>query len=360
MILSPFPMMGWSDVVKTIRHVAMAVDLTTSGVHRSSNLHYRVSGDGLRWQHIRIEGDLAAYTTSNGGPGAFECFGIVHFKGAWFAHGVIWTSTTANTGAIFRTTDGRKWDLLSVPYGANGPTTTGTLREYEYAAAGADYIVAMKPTGEFVYSSNGTDWSGRTDLVGYTTSFGPALAARGVAVTSGGITVVGTVAQSDPFRFKTASTPSGAFTDRGAFVGGKDVRVVAQGNIVLALSIFSSSIGGQRSAYAPADNLTSWGDAGFTVETNVGDAFFLLGHWYAGSGTDWLVSEGASGTPGVGGWTPVDVPWDGEDVMSGYQHDGRAFVHFGNGRLATSQDGEDFIIVANTNLAAKPYFACAA
>ncbi|MEO3387896.1 hypothetical protein [Mesorhizobium sp. CAU 1741] len=358
-LLGPNPFLGWNAVFKgAINHVAMAVDVVTAGAHKTSNLHYRIAGNGLIWHEALIKGDLAAYTTSNGGPGAFECFGIVRFDGAWYAHGAIWTSSTANTGAIFRTTDGRTWDLVTVPYGSDGPSTAASLREYRFAAANDDYIVALKPTGEFVYSSNGTSWSGRDDLIGYDGGFGPVDVARGLAATSGGITVVGRVNASTGQRFKTASTPSGTFTDRGAFVADRNITAFAQGNIVLAISAPSAPL--QRSAYAAAGNLATWADAGLTETSTVNKAFFALDHWYAGSDDDWLVSEGSSGTPGVGGWTPVAVPWDGEDVTIGYEYDDRAYVHFGNGQLAYSDDGEAWAEAVAPNLAAKPYFAAAA
>jgi hypothetical protein len=108
--------------------------------------------------------------------------------------------------------------------------------------------------------------------------------------------------------------------------------------------------------------VTSWANANFDVTHFVQNAFYALGAWHAGSAATWSRSEGASGTPGVGGWGVATVPWAsaGVTVHTGYEHDDRAFVHYGNGLLATSDNGEEYTVVANTNLAAKPYFACVA
>lgn len=359
MIINPFPMLGWNSVYKgEINHVAMAVDITTAGGHKTSNLHYRVAPDGLQWHDVPIRGDLAAYTKSSGGPGAFEPKGILRFGSAWYVFGGIWTSATVNQGGVFRSEDGRTWNRVTISY--DTVTPTAGFGHYEYGSASASHIVLLKPMGGIAYSSDGETWAGRSDVVGWSSASGPALAARGIAATSGGVTVIGTVAEGGAYRFKTADTPAGTFTDRGGFLGIKNITAVVKGNIVLALSIYNPSLGAQRSAYAPANNLATWADAGLTATTSASAAFFVLDHWYAGSGDDWLVSEGASGTPGVGGWTPVAVPWNDEAVTVGYERNGRAFVHFGNGQIAWSDDGEAFSVVSSANLAAKPYLACAA
>jgi hypothetical protein len=361
MIINPSVFLGWNGVFKNeVNHLAISAPAVFSAGEYTVQINLAVSSDGRSWFPQKVRGGLEQFTKSVGGNGAFDLRGVFNSAGAWWAYGAIRKAGGASEGALFRAMDGMEWSRV-----LTGFETTSNRPPLWYGDAQGNTLAFLKEFGGIVYSlDGGATWAERTDVFGRVTDFGPGISGVGIVAAAGAIAVAGRDNSTDSVQIKTASSPSGSFTSRGAPWGGKGVSLLTRGgDIALGFSIRNPALGTVRAAYAPLSNLAqSWGDAGLADDSIYIDrAFYALGRWYAGSAAGgWRMSTGAAGVSGVGGWAPVSPPWQGSaGLNSGYERDGQGFAHFGLGQIAVSGDGAEWDVIESSGLEPVRYLAAA-
>lgn len=348
MTIFPTPFLGRSQLFQgSPAYLALGRSVATVSGVVIQNMQPRASADGQFWEPIDLGGDLRK-TGRSDGYGAFFPVRITRFKGKTYVFGALFKSTAGANSVVFSSVDGRNWLLEDAPLQTAGASLFP--EGWAVVAQNADYLAGVQPGGQLVWT-DGTDWFSRTDLP----LSGSGYRAYVMTASAGGFVIGGNGPSATAII--SATTPGGTWTARSHPFSINTPTFAASGDVALIFAIYSPANSAYQLISAPLSDLTGWASRSFVANRYVDFAFFGGGRWFAGgAGNHWLTSTNA-----VAGWTDAAKPWGAAEnrPCSGYYVDGKWHVHYGNGGLAISDDGETWQNQPNSGLGNVPYIAAA-
>jgi len=336
--LSPAAMFGRTGLLSAdTRHFAMSGTLSFAGGEPARAALIYAADDSLAFLRRRARGDLALY--ARGGvdqSGAFEPVCRLQWGGKVYVGGRLLDNGDNARAVVFAAEAGPNPVWRQIVLGIEGTKGTSGFRGIVGLASNGSQIVALSSTGEVAVSDDGDDWDAYAN-VGFSSS------ATALAGGAPGFIAVGNDGQ-----LFGAVNPRSAWTSyNSAFSGSAIAAALCVGSVFVIA-------GGAKLA-------SRTGLGAFTARSLPGSPSLdkllgVSGRYFAGGVATWLTSTDALT------WSdPGDDPYKGAEsrARSGYQLDGTWFVHWGNGGLSTSVNGQNWTALSEPGLPSSDYMTVA-